>query len=34
MEDIKEDKIRLKVLSGVFKLCAQMLDDSVNKEWD
>jgi hypothetical protein len=33
-EDIKEDKIRLKVLSGVFKLCAQMLDDSVNKKWD
>jgi hypothetical protein len=33
-EDIEEDKIRLKVLSGVFKLCAQMLDDSVNKKWD
>ena len=32
-EDIEEDKIRLKVLSGVFKLCAQMLDDSVSKDW-
>ena len=31
---VEKDKIRLKVLSGVFKLCAQMLDDSVNKEWD
>jgi hypothetical protein len=31
---INEEKIRLKVLSGVFKICAQMLDDSVNEKWD
>jgi hypothetical protein len=32
-DGIKEAKIRLKVLSGVFKLCSQMLDDSVSEDW-
>lgn len=31
--DIKYGKIRLKVLSDLFKRCAQMMDESIAKEW-
>lgn len=33
-DDIKYGKIRLKVLSDIFKRCAQMVDESIAKEWD
>ena len=32
-DDIKYGKIRLKVLSSMFKRCAQLMDESIAKEW-
>lgn len=32
-DDIKYGKIRLKVLSDIFKRCAKMMDESIAKEW-
>ena len=32
-DDIKYGKIRLKVLSDLFKRCSQMMDESIAREW-